>query len=95
MTAIKWYAMTHDRTGSRYGWIIAKESGKDLVIYSKGYSRERFLSVAEMIISSASDPTGFLVINPAEKGTAYKMTSVFYAARHSGYASIEKAFSIA
>lgn len=96
MKRLAWYRMTHDSTGSRYGWIIGKENGSsEFVVYCKGYSRESFLAAAERIISSAADPTSFLVINPAGKGTVYRLTNVFYAARHNGYFSIEKAFATA
>lgn len=95
MKALQWYRMTHDNTGSRYGWIIGKEQGGSFIVYCKGYSRESFLAAAERIIGSAANPVSFLVINPAEKGTAYRLTNVFYAARHNGYFSIEKAFATA
>lgn len=96
MKKLAWYRMTHDNAGDRYGWIIGKESSSsEFIIYCKGYSRESFLAAAERIIGSAADPTSFLVINPAGKGTAYRLANVYYAARHSGYMSIEKAFATA
>lgn len=95
MTAMKWYQMTHDNTGSRYGWIIGKEQNGGFVTYFKGFSRERFLNAAEMIIASAADPSSFLVINTAGKGTTYRLTDVFYAARHSGFLAMENVFKVA
>lgn len=95
MKALQWYRMTHDNTGSRYGWIIGKETGDSFTVYCKGYSRESFLAAAERIIVSAADPGSFLVLNTSGKGTAYRMVNVFYAARHNGYFSIEKAFATA
>lgn len=96
MKSLKWYRMTHDSTGSRYGWIIGKENGSsEFIIYCKGYSRESFLAAAERIIGSAADPGSFLVLNPAGKGTAYRMVNVFYSARHNGYMAMKKAFATA
>ena len=95
MKGLKWYRMTHDSTGSRYGWIIGKETGDSFTVYCKGYSRESFIAAAERIIGSAADPGSFLVLNPAGKGTAYRMVNVFYAARHNGYMAMEKAFATA
>ena len=95
MKKLQWYRMTHDSTGSRYGWIIGKETGDSFTVYCKGYSRESFLAAAERIIGSAADPGSFLVLNPAGKGTAYRMVNVFYSARHNGYMAMEKAFATA
>lgn len=96
MKALQWYRMTHDNAGDRYGWIIGKENGSsEFIIYCKGYSRESFMAAAGKIISTAADPDRFLVINPAGKGTAYRLTNVYYSAKRSGYMSMEKAFTVA
>lgn len=95
MKPFEWYRMTHDKSGFRYSWIIGKESENGFTVYCCGYSRASFLASAEHIITGATDPESFLVINPAEKGTAYRLTNVYYSARRSGYMAINKAFATA
>lgn len=94
MNAIRWYQMTHDRIGSRYGWIIARKDSNGVSIWKKGFSRETFLSAAEMIVSRSADPTAYVVINPANKQT-YRFVDIYYYAKHSGYMAIENVFSVA
>ena len=90
-----WYHMTHDKAGKKYAWIIGKNQDSNFTIYYTGYSRASFVAAAEKIITTATDPTSFLVINPSEKETVYKLTRVYYSARNSGYMAMEKAFATA
>lgn len=83
MTSINWYLMTHDNTGSRYGWIIGKEHGKEFTVYCKGFTLEDFMSAAEFALTGCNDPSSFLVINPYKKGTAYKLADVYASAKKS------------